>query len=134
MNKLKGKITDINSYEGISLVNIQIGESSFGTVLLDTPQSCNYLTLGKDITLAFKETEVAIALVDLGPISMSNQIKCKIRSIQNGKILTKITLTCKDGDITSIITSRSSSRLKLEKGKEVIALIKANEISLIEEN
>ena len=133
MNRLKGKITEISSYKGISLVNIQIGNSSFRTVLLDTPSSCSYLKLDKNITVAFKETEVAIGLLNVGSISMSNQIKCIVKSIQKGKILTQIGLTCKDGDITSIITSRSSSKLKLEKGKEVIALIKANEISLIEE-
>lgn len=133
MNKLKGKITEITSYEGISLVNVRIGDSLFGTVLLDTPNSCSYLELDKNITVAFKETEVAIALPNVGDISMSNQIQCIIKSIQNGKILTQIELTCKDGNLTSIITSRSSSRLKLEQGKEVIALIKANEISLIEE-
>ncbi len=134
MNRLKGKITQITSHEGISLVNIQVGDSSFGTVLLDTPQSCSYLKIGKDITVAFKETEVAIALPSLGSISMANQLKCKIKSIQNGKILAKIELTCKDDILTSIITSRSSTRLGLEKDKEVIALIKANEISLIEED
>ena len=134
MNKLKGTITEINSHEGISLVNIQVSDSSFGTVLLDTPESCSYLQIGKAITVAFKETEVAIALPNLGSISMANQIKCTIKSIHNGKILAKIELTCKGENITSVITSRSSERLGLEKGKKVIALIKANEISLIEED
>jgi len=134
MNKLKGKITEITSHEGISLVNIQTGDSTFSTVLLDTTESCSYLKIDKDITVAFKETEVAIALPNLGSISLANQLKCTIKSIQNGKILAKTELTCKDENITSIITSRSATRLGLEKGKEVIALIKANEISLIEED
>jgi len=64
---------------------------------------------------------------------MANQITCKIKSIQNGKILTKIELTCNNENITSIIASNSSKRLGLKNGLEVIALIKANEISLIDE-
>jgi len=134
MNKLKGVIKKITSHEGISLVNIEVLDSLFGTVILDTPKTCSYLQIDKKITVAFKETEVAIALPNIGDISMANQLKCKISSIENGKILTKIELTCKDKTITSIITSNSSKRLNLEKDSTVIALIKANEISLIEED
>ena len=134
MNKLKGKISAIKSHDGISLVNIKVADTTFGTVLLDTPTSCDYLKIGKNIIVAFKETEVAIGLPNLGDLSMSNQLKCTIKSIQNGQILSHIELTCKDANLTSIITSRSALRLKLETNKEVIALIKANEISLMEED
>ncbi len=134
MNRLKGTIQKITSHEGISLVNIEVLNTLFGTVVLDTPQTCNYLGLGKSITVAFKETEVAIALPNIGEISMANQLKCKIKSIQNGKILAKIELTCKGETLISIITSNSSKRLNLKENDTVIALIKANEISLIEED
>jgi molybdate transport system regulatory protein len=133
MNRLYGKISKITSHEGISLVNIKTAYVTLGTVLIDTPQSCNYLKIGKKITVAFKETEVAIALPNLGTISMANQINCKINSVVNGKVLANISLTCKDANITSIITSNSSKRLGLKEGLEIVALIKANEISLINE-
>jgi len=133
MNKLYGEISDITSHEGISLVKIKTAQATMGTVVIDTPQSCDYLKIDKKITVAFKETEVAIALKDLGPISLSNQLTCKITHIENGKILAKISLTCKDAKITSIITTNSSKRLGLEVGLDIIALIKANEISLIDE-
>jgi len=134
MNKIKAKITKITSHEGISLVNMSLCDTIFGTVVLDTPQTCNYLKIDKDITVAFKETEVAIGLENIGDISMANQLQCKIKSLQNGKVLAKIELTCKGQTITSLITTNSSKRLNLEEGKKVIALIKANEISLIDES
>ncbi len=130
MNKLSGKISKIVSYEGISIVSVETKSTTLKAVLLDTPQSCDYLRLKQSIAVVFKETEVAIALINLGNISMANQIKCKIDSIENGKILTKISLTCRDENIVSIITTSSSKRLKLKKDLEVIALIKANELSL----
>jgi molybdate transport system regulatory protein len=132
MNKLFGKITNIVSYEGISIVSIQTKETTIKTILLDTPSSCDYLKLDEAITIVFKETEVAVALTNLGSISMANQIKCKIDSVKNGKILSNIHLTCGDTKIVSIITTDSSKRLRLQKGQEVIALIKANEISLMQ--
>ena len=134
MNKIKSKITKITSHEGVSLVNMSLCGTTFGTVVLDTPESCSYLKIDKDITVAFKETEVAIGLENLGDISMANQLPCTIKSLQNGKILAKIELTCKDETITSLITTNSSKRPNLEEGKNVIALIKANEISLIDES
>ncbi len=133
MNKLYGKISKIISHEGISLVNIETDQAVLGTVLIDTPESCTYLEIGKKITVAFKETEVAIGLKNIGTISMANQIPCKIEKITEGKILSKISLTCKGAKISSIITSNSSKRLNLNNGLEVIALVKANEISLLEE-
>lgn len=133
MNKLYGNISKITSHEGISAVQIQTKNTLLSTVLLDTPKSCNYLKLDRPITVAFKETEVAIALPNLGEISLANQLPCKISHIQNGKILAKISLTCRDGSITSIITTNSSKRLGLKEGLEVIALVKSNEISLIDE-
>ena len=133
MNKILGKISKITSHEGLSLVNIAVKSTTLGTVLLDTPKSCDYLRIGKNITVAFKETEVAIALLNVGEISLANQIPSTIVSIDEGKILTKIELTCRDTNITSIITTNSSKRLGLKDGLDVIALIKANEISLIDE-
>jgi molybdopterin-binding protein len=134
MNRLSGIITDITTASGISIVTIQVKDSLLSTVLLDSPETCNYLHVGEKITVAFKETEVAIGLEPLGQISMSNQIKCKIKSIENGEILAKLELLCERDIITSIITSRSSLRLNLKIGDVVIALIKANEISLMDES
>ena len=134
MNRLQGVITKITSHEGISLVNLKVLDTTFGTVLLDTAQSCDYLRIDKHITVAFKETEVAIGLQNLGDLSMANQLKCTIISLQIGKVLTKIELTCKGETLTSIITSNSAKRLNLKVSDNVIALIKANEISLIEED
>jgi len=134
MNRLKGIIKKITSHEGISLVNIEVLETSFGTVVLDTAESCSYLRVEKNITVAFKETEVAIGLSNLGDLSMANQLACNIETIEIGKVLTKINLTCRGHHLSSIITSNSAKRLNLKVNDNVIALIKANEISLIEEN
>lgn len=134
MNRLSGFITDITTESGISIVTVKVEDSLLSTVLLESPETCDYLHVKKKITVAFKETEVAIGLEPLGKISMSNQLKCKIKSIENGKILAKLELLCGPNIITSIITSRSSLRLNLKIGDVVIALIKANEISLMDES
>jgi molybdate transport system regulatory protein len=90
------------------------------------------IKLGTVVKLALKPTHVAIAKDFQGLISYSNQIKCSIKSIENGKILTNIKLQFFDSILESIITLNSSQKMELKIGDEVIALIKASEISISE--
>ncbi len=130
MNKLTGKITHIDSDEAISLVDVEVDKEIFSCVLLETPASASYLRIGEEVSLLFKETEVAIGKNLAGQISLRNRIKSKIKSIQKGKILSKIVLDFKGQDVVSIISSRSRERLDLKISDEVEWLVKANEISL----
>lgn len=130
MNKLTGKIIHIDSDEALSLVELEVSAEIFSSVLLETPATAAYLRPGHEVALLFKETEVAIAKNLAGQISLRNRIKSKIKSIERGKILTKIVLDFKGRDIVSIISSRSSDKLDLKTGDQVEWLVKANEISL----
>lgn len=130
MNKLKGKIVHIDYDQAIALVDVEVDKEIFSCVLLETPSSASYLRIGKDVFLLFKETEVSIGKNLTGLISLRNRIKSKIKSIKEGKILTKIILDFRGQEIISIISSRSRQRLDLKIGDEVEWLVKANEISL----
>ena len=131
MNKLIGEIKSIVSCKGVSLVEIQTRCGILKTILLDEPQNCEYLKKGRKITAIFKETEVAIGLLGIGDISISNQLICRVQKINYGEILTEVTLTCEGAIITSIITTNSSKKVNLKENLEVIALIKANEVSIV---
>lgn len=130
MNKLTGKVIRIDSDEALSLVDLEVSNETLSCVLLETPATASYLRLGQEVSLLFKETEVAIGKNLTGQISLRNRINSKIKSIQNGKILSKITLDFKGQDVVSIISSRSQEKLDLKIGDEVEWLVKANEISL----
>ncbi len=86
------------------------------------------------IELLFKETEVAVAVDFQGEISMSNQIPAIIDSLEKHPVLTILHLRHKAFQIKSIITTASAERLNLQEGSAVTALIKANEISIMEYN
>jgi molybdopterin-binding protein len=63
-------------------------------------------------------------------INARNQFKGKIREIINGGVVSEIDVETPHGIVTSVITTRSVNDLGLKVGSEVIALVKATEVSL----
>ena len=131
MNRLKGTIVRIESDRHLSLVEVQIGDDLFSSVVLETPESFQHLSVGKEVYLLFKETEVSIAKNLRGEISLRNRFPSIIKKIIRGRILSQLILDYKGNTISSIITTRSCQRLRLNIGDEVIALVKANEMSIV---
>jgi len=132
LNRLVATIESVKSSENLSQVSAKCGDVLFGCVVLETSDSTPYLKHGEMIELLFKETEVAIAVGLQGEISMSNQIPATIELIEKHPVLTILHLRHEAFQIKSIITTASAERLKLREGSTVTALIKANEISIME--
>ena len=131
MNKLQGKIMNIESSEHISIVDIDVKGDLFSTVIIETPETADYLRIGEEVFMLFKETEVSIGKALSGNLSLRNRLKSKIRTIEKGTVLTKITLDYKGKDIISVITTRSTNKLDLKVGDEVQGLVKANEVIIM---
>ncbi|MEG2101941.1 MAG: TOBE domain-containing protein [Flavobacterium sp.] len=130
MNILNGIISQIQSHEGISLVRVQSNDVAFSTIVLDTPETSDYLKIENPVKIIFKETEVVISK-DLNPnISTQNKLLCRIESIQKGVILCQINLVYEQQVIKSIITRNACEQLDLKENDTVLALIKTNEVSL----
>jgi len=131
MNRLKGRIKNLESSEMMSIVEVDVDGDIFSAVVLETPGSAAYLKEGKPIDIVFKETEVSIGKGLTGMISLRNRIKAKIKSIERGSLMSKIILDYKQRDIVSVITTGSVQRLRLQAGDEVEWLVKTNEVALI---
>ena len=64
-------------------------------------------------------------------INVRNQFRGKVKEIIEGPVVSEIDVETASGLIvTSVITTRSVKELKLVVGKDVIALVKATEVSL----
>ena len=130
MNKLTGKIVLVESSSHMSMVDIDVSGDVFSSIVLETPASASYLKQGGSVTLLFKETEVSIAKNLSGQISLRNRFKATIKRIEKSDILTKVVLNYKAQEIISIISTRSSQKLRLADGDGVEWLVKTNEVSL----
>ncbi len=64
-------------------------------------------------------------------INVRNQFRGRIREVIEGPVVSEIDVETPSGLIvTSVITTRSIKELGLVVGKEVIALVKATEVSI----
>ena len=63
-------------------------------------------------------------------INVRNQFKGKVKQILRGDIVSEVDVETPWGIVTSVITTRSVDDLALKPGSEVVALVKATEVSL----
>ncbi len=130
MNILKGKISSIKVNGDLSIVKVDIGDTIFSTILIDTPETADFLQLENEVSVIFKETEVILGVVDMSGISLRNKLVGIVSCIESDELLSKVTIKTNLGLITSIITSNAVSQLKIIEGLEVSAMIKTNELML----
>ena len=132
MNKLRGRITGIESNDHVSLVDVDVYGDSFTATLLETPEDSLYLQVGSEVIVLFKETEVSLAKGLSGLISLRNRVNAIVKQVRSGSILSEVVLEYRGQTLSSIITTRSITRLDIKAGDEVEAMVKANEVTLME--
>lgn len=132
MNKLRGRITRIESNDHVSLVDVDVSGDNFTATLLETPEDAPYLRVGNSVDLLFKETEVSLAKGLSGLISLRNRVLTTVKLVRSGVILSEVVLDYRGKTMSSIITTGSIRRLDIKPGDEVEALVKANEVTLME--
>ena len=88
------------------------------------------LKIGSKVELLVKPTSVAISKKYIENISLSNQALAKIVAVENGELLSSLSLQINDTFIESIITKESSQKLDLTKGDIINILIKASDLSI----
>ncbi|MFY9152444.1 MAG: TOBE domain-containing protein [Prolixibacteraceae bacterium] len=131
MNKLTGKITQVQVSGAIMLADVEVNGQDFSALLIESSSHPEWLQVGNEVFLVFKETEVSLAKNLSGIISMRNRMNCKVLQVERGGLLSKVSLQFHEYVVTSAITTRSVDSLQLNPGDEVVALVKSNEVSLM---
>jgi molybdopterin-binding protein len=127
--KLEAVITKIENVESLHIVSFDFGDTKLKMMSLDLDNS---FCVGAKVLLSVKPVCVALAKNIEGVLSYSNQIVSKVISIEEGKLLSSIKLLASKNSFESIITTTSLKRMDLVEGDEVVALIKANDLSIME--
>lgn len=131
MNKLKGKIVDIQSSDNISIIHVNVDGDVLSSIVLEGKKGPSNYRVKDNVTLLFKETEVGLAKDLTGMISLRNRFKATIKKIDKGPVLAKVTLNYKDHIVESIISAQSAVQMKLKDKEEVEWLVKTNEVTLM---
>lgn len=131
MNILPGTIRDLQVHGNLTLVKVAVSDITITSIVIETPETANYLKVGAPVKVMFKETEVIIGKSGVD-ISLQNQIPVKLVSIEQGQLLCQLNMKYQEYTLCSIITSNAVNQLQLQPGVKVIAMIKTNEIMLSE--
>lgn len=132
MNRLHGHIAAVQCNGHLSLVDVEIGGDVFTAILLETPESSPYLKPGTVVALLFKETEVSLAKNLSGLISLRNRFGVTVTAIVRGEIMSEVAMDYRSQPLTCVITTRAVDRLGLAVGDTAEALVKANEMTIVE--
>jgi molybdopterin-binding protein len=70
------------------------------------------------------------ASMSIQAINVRNQFRGKVKTIIDGPVVSEVDIETPAGIVTSVITTRSVHDLGLVPGTEVVALVKATEVSV----
>jgi molybdopterin-binding protein len=128
MNKIHGKIVDIESSRYMSVVEVQCGEEIFSSVALETPATADYLRVGNEVDLHFKETSVMVAKGLTGSLSVRNRCKGVVKEVRVVGVYSTVRFDFLGVEVNATITKRSAERLGLAPGVEAEWLVKTQEV------
>lgn len=126
MNELKAIVNKIDSLENLTIVKFDYKETNLSMMSLGLKD----IKVGSQVILSVNASHIAIAKDLKGDISLSNRFDCVIEELNKGELLSSLKLKIDDNYLTSIITTNSVNRMNLKVNDEVMALIKASEISI----
>jgi len=129
MSKLITTIIKIQSVDSLNIVSFDLNGIVLKMMSLELDES---ISVGTKVSLGIKSTTIGIAKDFSGSLSYSNQLNVVIDEISNGELLSSVKLLVSNSTLESIITLDSAKEMDLQVGESVTALIKANDISIIE--
>lgn len=122
------RVKDIKTIDSLNIVEFDFNNITLKMMSLELHKE---VKLESKVKLLVKPSNVIISKNYIENISLSNQTLAKIVAIENGELLSSISLEIGDTTFESIITKESSKRLDLQEGNIVNILIKASDLSIL---
>ncbi|MCT7520811.1 TOBE domain-containing protein [Aliarcobacter cryaerophilus] len=122
------RVKDIKTIDSLNIVEFDFNNITLKMMSLELHKE---VKLESKVKLLVKPSNVIISKNYIEDISLSNQTLAKIVAIENGELLSSISLKIGDTTFESIITKESSKRLYLQEGNIVNILIKASDLSIL---
>lgn len=129
MNKIKATVSQIDKQDSLHIVSFDFSGVTLKMMSLELSEK---IKIGTNVILAVKPTHVTFAKNFQGYISVTNQFRAKIKSINNGKLLSSAIFETKETLIESVFTTTSLRQMNLQLYDEFTIMIKASDISIKE--
>ncbi len=134
-NQIKGRVTNIQAGEAMSLVTIQAGDQTIVSAVTNHGVKGLALKTNDTVTAVVKSTE-AMLIKDGGTqlkISARNLFKGQVASIDKGEAMGFVKVTAGAFNLGAAITRTALDEMQLAVGTSVTVAIKATEVMLIKE-
>ncbi|HTF07911.1 MAG TPA: TOBE domain-containing protein [Asanoa sp.] len=131
-NQLDGTILSVSRGVAMAAVKARLSSGQDLTAAI-TRESADELQLiaGLPVTMLVKATDVALATGAVGDVSIRNQLPGRITSLTGGAAMTTLKVAVDGGGaLTAVVTNDAVNDLDLSEGDEVLALVKATEVSV----
>ncbi|WP_327181913.1 TOBE domain-containing protein [Streptomyces sp. NBC_01334] len=130
-NQLPGTVTAVRPGEVMATVKIRLdgGQDLTAAITLEAVTQLA-LAAGTAVRALVKSTEVSLATGRVDGLSIRNQLPGTITGLVTGGVMASVKVSMDGGELTAVITKEAATDLGLFVGSDVIALIKATEVSL----
>lgn len=130
MNILHATITSVTSSDHLSCLAVGVGEDTFYLLLAEASNEEHLLHT--PVTLAFKETEMILSKDSAA--TTANRAHATVHTIEQGAILTQVTLTYQETTVRALIPTITFNTLSIHKGDRVYWMVQPSEISLLRDH
>ena len=127
MNIFRATISQIESIDNLNIIKCYFLDQRLELLSLELG---NGIKVGSMVELTTKPSNISIAKNFTGMVSCFNQIKSKIKEVENGELLSSIKLIVGESIIESIITKEMSLKMNLKEDDEVNIFINQSELSI----
>ncbi|MGW2035716.1 TOBE domain-containing protein [Streptomyces sp. NPDC001356] len=130
-NQLPGTVTEVRAGEVMATVKVRLtgGQDLTAAVTLEAVEQLG-LAPGSPVTALVKATEVSLAANRVEGLSIRNQLHGTVIRLSLGEAMATVRVAVEGGELTAAITKDAAGDLGLFVGSDVVALIKATEVSL----
>ncbi|WP_416983776.1 TOBE domain-containing protein [Streptomyces sp. T028] len=130
-NQLPGTVTAVHTGEVMATVELRLdgGQDLTAAITLEAARDLA-LAPGTAVRALVKSTEVSLATNRVEGLSIRNQLPGTITGLMTGTVMAVVTVSVPDGELTAAITKDAATDLGLFVGSDIVALIKATEVSL----
>ena len=126
---IRAKIVQISSKDGVSFFELECLNLGTNLYMLALNEASKF-ALNDEVSLNFKSSDVILSKLRLKASSLENELKCEVVGINQGEILSIVSLKCKQLCFEAIISDHALKGLNLAVGEQVFAYIKSTSIHI----
>jgi ABC-type molybdate transport system ATPase subunit len=126
MNHIEAKVTQINTSDIVTYIDVQSADTQIRLIKFKAP---SWLCVGDTIDCSFPEASVCVSKDCPGKVSIENRLPAKLLEIRTSDSLCELTFESDMGTVVSLITMEAFENLELEIGCSATMLLRGVDIS-----